>query len=221
MPFSLAAACRWAGLAAWVALGVEASAAVDDPWRAIETLRAALAADGPLTAEFRQSYVPAGFTTGDTEAGAVALSLPDCLRWDYTDPDRKSFLVCGARAWSWIEGEPRGQRFTIEADRETGLDLLLLPAAELAARYRASAQRAADQALEIVLEPLAADGPIAVANLTLAHDGRRIEALDWRDREGSVTSFRFSHWRALADGDRFAPPLAIEWSDPGDAAGVR
>lgn len=218
---SLPAACRAAGLAACLALGGVAAAADDDPWLAIEHLRAALAADGPLQADFRQSYLPAGFTSGDTEAGTAALSLPDCLRWDYTEPDRKSFLVCGARAWSWVEGEPRGQRFTIEADRETGLDLLLLPASELAVRYRASTHRLAAGQLEIVLEPLAADGALAVANLVLAPDGRRIEALDWRDREGSVTSFRFARWRGLADGDRFAPPPELDWSDAGDAAGVR
>jgi hypothetical protein len=209
-----------AALAAWLALG-GTGVAEDDPWRAVEALRAALAADGPLEADFSQSFVPAGFTAGDTEAGAVALSLPDCLRWDYTEPDRKSFLVCGARAWSWVEGEPRGQRFTIEADRETGLDLLLLPASDLAARYRAITHRLAGGELEIVLEPLARDGALVVANLTLGRDGRRIESLDWRDREGSVTSFRFARWRSLVDGDRFAPPLAIEWVDPGDAEGVR
>jgi hypothetical protein len=209
-------AALWAG-----ALMAGVAAAADDPWQAIETLRVALAADGPVEAEFSQSFVPAGFTTGDTESGAVALSLPDCLRWDYLEPDRKSFLVCGARAWSWVESEPQGQRFTIEADREIGLDLLLLPAAELAMRYRATAHRSAQDELEIVLEPLAADGALAVANLVIAAGGRRPAALDWRDREGSVTSFRFSGWRELADGDRFAPPLGLEWSDPNAASGVR
>ena len=72
-----------------------------------------------------------------------------------------------------------------------------------------------------MLEPLAADGALAVANLVIAAGGRRPAALDWRDREGSVTSFRFSGWRELADGDRFAPPLGLEWSDPNAASGVR
>lgn len=193
----------------------------DDPWLAIERLRAALAADGPLEAAFQQSFVPVGFSTGDTEGGALALSPPDCLRWDYTDPDPKSFLVCGSRAWSWVEGEPRGQRFTIEAERELGLDLLLLPAAELAARYRAEGHRLPTGELEILLEPLAEDGDLAVANLVLEPEGRRPAALDWRDREGNVTSFRFTGWRELADGDRFGPPPALEWSSPGDDDAVR
>jgi len=185
-----------------------------EPWRLLETLRAALAADGPLIADFRQSYVPAGFPTGDAEAGAVALSLPDCLRWDYRDPYAKSFLVCGARAWSWVEGEPRGQKLVIQADHEMGLDLLLLPSGQLSERYRASASRSPAGELELVLEPLAADSELVVANLRLDAAGRRLLALDWRDREGNVSSFRFDGWRPPAEATTFEPP-PLEWSEAG------
>ena len=55
------------------------------------------------------------------------------------------------------------------------------------------------------------------ANLVLDAGGERPAALDYRDREGNVTSFRFDDWRALdADGaaDLFSPPPGLEWSDP-------
>jgi Outer membrane lipoprotein carrier protein LolA len=207
-----------AALLATVALASTAppacAAAELDPWQLLETLRTALAADGPLLADFRQSYVPAGFPSGDTESGSVALSLPDCLRWDYRDPYAKSFLVCGARAWIWVEGEPRGQKVTIEADREMGLDLLLLPSGQLSSRYRASASRAPSGELELVLEPLSRDSQLVVANLTLDAPGRRLLALEWRDREGNVSSFRFTAWHVPAEPTVFAPPR-LEWSEPG------
>jgi outer membrane lipoprotein carrier protein len=189
-----------------------------DPWRALETLRARLAADGHLEADFRQSYVPAGFELGDTESGAIALAMPDCLRWEYREPYRKSFLVCGSRAWSWVEGEPVGQRFTIEGEREMGLDLLLLPASELARRYRAAATRGAE-GIELVLEPLDPAAELAVANLGLDREGARPLSLDWRDREGNVTSFRFERWRALETDAAFAPPSELDWSDPAVESG--
>jgi len=201
--------------------GTRPGRAAEDPWRALEALRAALATAGPLAADFQQSYLPAGFSTGDSESGDVALSLPDCLRWDYDEPYRKSFLVCGDRAWSWVEGEPRGQRFPIEADREMGLDLLLLSASELGGRYRANAQRLADGALELVLEPLQGSSQLAVASLTVESAGSRPRTLEWRDREGNVTSFHFSGWRTLADGERFAPPPSLEWSEPEVAGDLR
>jgi hypothetical protein len=184
-----------------------------DPWRALEGLRRELA-ERPLAGDFVQTFTPAGFASGETENGRLAVSMPDCLRWDYVEPFRKSFLVCGSRAWSWVEGEPRGQRVTIEARREMGLDLLLLPADELAARYRATVTEHAGGERELALEPLDDEAPLVAANLTLAAGGDRPTALDYRDREGNVTSFRFSNWRPLDDGDPFSPPPGIEWAEP-------
>jgi len=214
-PIALAAAL----FAATTAAG--AGGETIDPWSALERLRARLAADGHLEADFRQSYVPAGFELGDTESGSVALAMPDCLRWDYREPYRKSFLVCGSRAWSWVEDEPRGQRFTIDAEREMGLDLLLLPASELEKRYRATATRAAGGEVELVLEPLDDEAELAVANLGLDASGGRPLSLDWKDREGNVTSFRFDRWRPLETESAFEPPAHLDWADPATADPVR
>jgi len=193
-----------------------------DPWSSLERLRDALAHDGQLLADFQQSYLPAGFSSGDTESGEVALSMPDCLRWDYSEPYRKSFLVCGDRAWSWVEGEPRGQRFTIESDREMGLDLLLLPSSELSRRYRAHASTAPGGELELSLEPVEPSADLVVADLRIAAGGRRPVALEWRDHDGNVTSFRFGEWRALEKPSLFDPPAHLEWSDPSAAgSGLR
>ncbi|KAB2968880.1 MAG: outer membrane lipoprotein carrier protein LolA [Thermoanaerobaculia bacterium] len=191
-----------------------AADAATDSWAALDRLRRELAAGGPLLADFVQTFTPAGFTSGETESGRLALSMPDCLRFDYQEPYRKSFLVCGARAWSWVEGEPRGQRVAIDASSEMGLDLLLLPAGVLSGRYRAtSAARSADE-VELELEPIDPAAPLVAANLAVAGSPQRPRALDYRDREGNVTSFRFSNWRALDDSDAFSPPPGIEWTEP-------
>lgn len=192
----------------------EGDAPPADPWRALEAVRGELSHAGPLGADFTQSYVPAGFESGDSESGSVALGLPDCLRWDYAQPYAKSFLVCGARAWSWVDGEPKGRRATIDASGERGLDLLLLPSAELAKRYRLTLSRTAEGGTELAFEPLDAESDLAAANLVLDAAGSLPVALDWRDREGSVTSFRFRSWHALESTGIFSPPPALEWTDP-------
>lgn len=184
-----------------------------DPWRALERLRTELAHSGALGAEFVQSFVPAGFETGDSESGTIALGLPDCLRFDYLDPDPKAFLVCGERAWSWVPGEPRGKRIAIDAEDEIGLDLLLLGSAELATRYRLQASRSDGGGVELAFEPLDPEARLAAGNLTIDAAGSRPLALSWRDREGAVTSFAFRAWRPLGADDRFTPPTAIEWSE--------
>lgn len=202
-----------AALAAQPATAAE-PAASGDPWQVLARLRRELAAASPLAGDFVQVFTPAGFASGETESGHLALSMPDCLRWDYLEPYRKSYLVCGARAWSWVEAEPRGQRVTIDPDEEMGLDLLLLPPEQLAARYRARFETSSAGETELALEPLAADSPLVAANLTVAASGDRPVALDYRDREGNLTGFRFSNWRRLEDGESFAPPPGIEWSEP-------
>jgi outer membrane lipoprotein-sorting protein len=209
---------RTLALLAALGLGLAAPAGAapspEDPWSALDRLRRAMAGDRGLVATFVQTFTPAGFASGEVESGRVAISLPDCLRWDYTEPYAKSFLICGARAFSWVEGEPRGQRTTIEARHEMGLDLLLLPIAELRSRYRVSAESTAERQLDMVLEPLAADSPLAAANLAMDADATHLVALEYRDREGNVTSFRFSGYRPLDDPEVFTPPAGIEWQDP-------
>jgi len=196
------------------AAAAPAADAGPEPWAALDRLRRELASGGPLLADFVQTFTPAGFASGETESGRLALSMPDCLRFDYMEPYRKSFLVCGARAWSWVEGEPRGQRVAIDAGSEMGLDLLLLPAQRLAARYRASAAERPGGETELALEPLDEAAPLVAANLTAAGAPARPLALDYRDREGNVTSFRFSNWRALDDAAAFSPPPGVEWNEP-------
>jgi outer membrane lipoprotein-sorting protein len=200
--------------AALLLIAAAPAAAAEDPWAALDRLRRAMAGDRALTARFVQTFTPAGFASGEVESGRVAISLPDCLRWDYREPYSKSFLVCGARAHSWVDGEPRGQRTTIEARHEMGLDLLLLPIGELRERYRVTAEITADKQLDLALVPLAADSPLAAANLALDVRRDRLVTLEYRDREGNVTSFRFSDYHPLEQLEVFEPPAGIEWQDP-------
>ncbi len=198
-----------------------AAEASRDPWRTLEKLRGALAASGALAATFTQSYVPAGFTSGDSERGTLALTMPDCFRWDYVEPVPKAFLVCGATAWSWVEGEPRGQRATLATDRAIGLDLLLLSAGELSHRYRAQQATLPAGDTEILFEPLDSESELVAANLVVDAAGERPVGLEWRDREGNVSSFRFTHWHSFAATDEFSPPPSLEWSTDLGAEPVR
>ena len=97
-------------------------AAGASPWEVLAALRAALVKAGPITARFEQTYVPAGFSSGDVEKGHFSLWLPDCLRWSYTQPQVKSFLLCKREAWAWNEEEEGGRHYQVEPEKELGLD---------------------------------------------------------------------------------------------------
>jgi outer membrane lipoprotein-sorting protein len=193
--------------------GAEPGAAID-PWQALQELRLHLAATGELAAPFTQSYVPAGFSTGEEERGEVALALPDCLRWDYSDPYPKSYLLCGARLHSWVRGEPEGQRMRVDTEGQAGLDLLLLPIDELTQRYRATATAAAGSRIAVTLRPANDASSLTEATFELDPSTQRPTRLDYSDREGNRTSFRFGEFGLLDDPARFTPPPAISWREP-------
>ncbi len=118
----LAAGALFLGLVTPALVAAAPQAPAIDPWRALTELRLHLAASGALGAKFRQSYVPAGFATGDEETGRVALALPDCLRWDYSEPYPKAYLLCGSRLHTWVTGEPVVSRAQVKGEQaDSGL----------------------------------------------------------------------------------------------------
>jgi hypothetical protein len=185
-----------------------------DPWQALTELRLHLAASGALVAKFRQTFVPAGFATGDEESGRVALALPDCLRWDYLDPYPKSYLLCGSRLHTWAAGEPQGERLHVEARDEAGLDLLLLPVDELRGRYTAAARPAGGGTIAVQLVPTATDSRIVQAELAFDLASQRPTNLSYRDRDGNVSTFRFETFELLDDDRLFTPPTTLIWKEP-------
>ena len=113
-----------------------AAAAQSDPWAVLSGVRESLVEAGPTEAGFTQTYIPAGFSSGEKETGRMFLALPDCMRWDYKDPYPKSFLLCGGVAHSWNTEDKSGRRYRIDRRNEPGLDLLLLGLDTLKTRYQ-------------------------------------------------------------------------------------
>ena len=211
---------------ALAALPVNAAERSPSAWSLIEAVRASLAADGRLQADFTQTYTPAGFLTGETESGRLALALPDCLRWDYTGAEAKSFLLCGRDAYSWNADDTEGRHQQVESRDEPGLDLLLLPLDHLRQRYEAAVTTTADGPT-IKLTPRADAGagaksapapkgtggrsPLA-AELELDPTGKRLRSLSYTDRDNNATRFAISGYRLLSDGSLFTPP-ALQWRE--------
>lgn len=185
-------------------------------WAVLDTARKSLAASGPERAEFVQTYVPAGFSSGEEEAGRIAFRLPDCLRWDYDEPYPKSFLVCGEQVYSWNPEDRRGQTAAVDRESQPGLDLLLLPVDELSGRYDARAEDAGAGRVAVHLEPRAGmAGRTELTGATLVVDTRsdRLVEVSYQDREGNRTTFRITGYQSLPDRSVFDPPDGISWEE--------
>src|SRR6185503_9017506 len=154
---------------------------------------------GPQGASFVQTFIAAGFSTGDKESGKLALSLPDCMRWDYTNPFPKSFLLCGGTVHAWNEGDQTGHRYRVDRKNEPGLDLLLLGVDELKARYAATAKPTPTGKIEIAFSPKKKElAELTDATLTVDPVSKRVVAVAYHDREANLTRFEISGYQALS-----------------------
>ncbi|MDX1503753.1 MAG: outer membrane lipoprotein carrier protein LolA [Thermoanaerobaculia bacterium] len=189
--------------------GASAQEAPDDPWGLVDRVRRALEDSSPLAAGFRQTYLPLGFSSGESESGRVALHLPRCLRWEYLDPFPRTYLLCGDLLWAWNEGETVGRRQQV--GDEPGLDLLRLRAEALRGRYRAELAPAGEGRAEVRLAPLA-PGALRDATLTIDLEALRVIGLAYHDAEGNLTRFELDGFAPLAADAELAPPQ-LEWLD--------
>jgi len=201
-------------LAALALLPLGAAAQDADPWMTLKNVRQSLVDAGPTGANFVQTFTAAGFSSGDQESGRLALSLPDCMRWDYTTPFPKSFLLCGGTVHAWNEGDQTGHRYRVDRKKEPGLDLLLLGVDELKSRYQATGKAVADSKIEIALIPKKKDiAELTDATLTVDPASRRVVAVAYHDREGNLTRFEITGYQDLARQGSFSPPGNLRWVD--------
>lgn len=199
-----------AALAATAAAPVAAQET--DPWALLQKVRQSLVDAGPTGASFTQTYVPAGFSSGEQESGRLALALPDCLRWDYREPYPKSFLLCGGVAHSWNPDDKAGRRYRIDRRNEPGLDLLLLGVDALKSRYKATA-RTVDGKVEISLDPKTKVAELADATLVVDPASLRLVRVAYHDQEKNLTRFEIKDYRDLPQEGQFSPPRTIRWED--------
>jgi outer membrane lipoprotein-sorting protein len=195
---------------ALLVLGGGAAASAEEPWGLLERVRDELTRS-PRQADFIQSYIPAGFSSGEREEGRIFIALPDCVRWDYQSPYAKSFLLCEEMVWTWNEGETSGRRQQLVADEQQGLDLLRLSVESLRGRYAASVETTAGASFEVLLSSLTPNDALRDARFLIDADRNLLVGLSYQDLEGNLTRFEISGYGPLGDGTVFAPPVEIEW----------
>ena len=189
------------------------SSADESPWQLLDGLRKALEAQGPVTGRFQQTYIPAGFSSGDEESGHLSLWLPRCLRWNYEEPQDKSFLLCGDEVYFWNAEDPGGRHYRIRPQEEPGLDLLLVDVDRLKERYTADSQKRADGTYEVALAlPPEVEGRFS-AKIHIDPVAHRILGLEYTDEEGNLTRFTVGDYKELAHTALFQPPADVEWTE--------
>jgi len=150
-----------------------------------------------MEADFVHIYLPAYQTRGMEEKGHLYLQRPDRMRWDYREPERKSFLLKGNVLLSYFYEDKQLLRQPLEEEviRESVLGLLAgktrlfdLYSAEIITREKKS------QRVTLKLEPLKKQ---EISSLNLEVDTSRwlIVRIVFFEATGVKQEFLFSHYK--------------------------
>ncbi len=165
-----------------------------------------------LRTEFTERFDGLGLHR--VESGTLLLSKPGRMRWTYTEPKGKLFVLDGQFAYSYTPGDGQVQRLpTRQIDDLRSPLRLLLGKTELRRELTGIVVHpAADGGATIAGRPVVAQGRLQSVQLQVDAAGQ-IESLQLTEVDGSTTGFTF---RSTADnvpvtgGDfRFTPPPGV------------
>jgi outer membrane lipoprotein carrier protein len=183
----------------------EVAARVDSHYNRLHSLRAS----------FTESYEGMGMSRA--ESGTLLLLKPGRMRWDYTAPAGKLFLIDGKFAWFYVQGATQVQR--IPASK---LDDLRSPLRFLLGHTQLEKELTGLQLAstptghgEYVLngQPKGQENRVRRISLTIAPATGAIAAIEIEETDGAITHFTFSgeetNIAIPENAFKFTPPAGV------------
>jgi outer membrane lipoprotein carrier protein len=164
-----------------------------------------------LSVQFTETYQGMGMKR--TESGTLLLEKPGLMRWDYSNPAGKLFVINEKYGYSYTPGDAQAQRYPakqLEDFRSPLRFLLGHTRIEKELTNLTLAQKGAEYELRGV--PKDMEQRVAEVDLTVTADGA-IEAIQWKETDGATTEFHLS-------GEMPNPPLAADTFSFHPPAGV-
>lgn len=165
-----------------------------------------------LRASFAEDYQ--GLGVERSERGTLSLLKPGRMRWDYSSPAGKVFLLDGKFAWFYRSGDPQVQRLPAkELDDLRSPLRFLLGHTQLAKELDHMTLSAGPKGTYILTgQPKGQEARVAQLSLTVTASGT-ITAIDIEETDGAQTHFTFSGEQpdaAIPAGDfHFTPPPGV------------
>ena len=165
-----------------------------------------------LKAAFTESYEGMGIKR--TESGTLALMKPGRMRWDYSDPAGKLFLLDGKYAWFYSRGDSQVQRIPARQ-----LDDLRSPLRFLLGRTKLEKELsnltlrpAANGQFTLTVQPVCQEKRLLRLTLTVTADGT-ITGIVMEETDGALTRFTFTgeqpNVAIPAAAFHFTPPAGV------------
>ena len=165
-----------------------------------------------LKAQFAETYEGLGRIR--SESGTLLLLKPGRMRWDYSNPPGKLFLLDGKYAWFYSKGDPQIQRVAAKQldDLRSPLRFLLGHTQLEKEIDHLSVSPAADNNFTLAGVPHGQEKRIQRLTLTVTAEGI-ITAIEIQETDGAVTRFTFTGEQTNTplppSTFKFAPPPGV------------
>ncbi|MGD0941265.1 MAG: outer membrane lipoprotein carrier protein LolA [Terracidiphilus sp.] len=165
-----------------------------------------------LKAGFSESYEGLGIRRA--ESGTLSLLKPGRMRWDYTSPAGKLFLLDGKYAWFYSRGDSQVQRIPAkELDDLRSPLRFLLGHTELEKELsNLTAMPAAQGRFTLTGQPKGLEKRVSKLTLTVTADGT-ITGIEIEEIDGALTRFSFTGEQpnapVPAESFHFVPPPGV------------
>lgn len=162
-----------------------------------------------LKAAFSETY--RGMGMNRTESGTLLLVKPGKMKWDYSSPPGKIFLLDGKYAWFFTQGDSRVQRIPAKKLDDLRSPLrFLLGHTELEKEIdHLAVSPAANGGYTLSGVPKGQENRIRKLTLTVTAEGV-ITAIDVDEMSGALTHFTFSGEQANVA----VPPSTFQFTPP-------
>jgi outer membrane lipoprotein carrier protein len=150
-----------------------------------------------FTADFSQTYEGGVLKKKTTERGTVQIKKPGRMRWEYTTPDKKTFVSDGRKIYSWVPADKQVIVSSVPPDDEATTAVLFLAGkGNLTRDFNVSyAESAAADTWALRLDPKQKQRDYDWLIVGVDPKTLQIRSLTAADQQGGRSTFEFSNYR--------------------------
>lgn len=150
-----------------------------------------------FTADFSQTYEGGVLKKKTTERGTVQIKKPGRMRWEYTTPDKKTFVSDGRKIYSWVPADKQVIVSSVPPDDEATTAVLFLAGkGNLTRDFNVSyAESAAADTWALRLDPKQRQRDYDWLIVGVDPKTLQIRSLTAADQQGGRSTFEFSNYR--------------------------
>ena len=143
-----------------------------------------------LRVQFTETYRGMGIKR--VETGTLLLAKPGRMRWSYTEPAGKLFLVDGKYGYSYTPGDAQAERYPAKQLEDFRSPLrFLLGHARIEKELTGLTLAVDGDHYRLRGVPKGMEQRISEVSLTVTVEGT-IEAIEWKETDGATTEFRLT-----------------------------